>query len=391
MRDVRQAELDLIRRDCADLVEVVRRLQASPELGAAALGLPPYFALVAGESYSYLASPAAGNLRHTVGGALFQQYAASVTKLRARVKLFDDTKGGLEGLVTTLGAARQKSLDWFLFPHTGLRGFFARRLQPDLGVFWVNELPVASTHSALITLGLREGEIAALDLRTIEDEVGAFAFNWSTAAGEYLAQVSGIMATVGYQVDLNVDGGSAVDLSITHTDHYGKVIYEHLAGSLGVGDELEAAVFFVLTQVGFVNAVLPQFLPEDSILLLRAQYLTAYHATTALRTLAALDAVPASSMLGELASGLLAGEDSTFLISNRELRNSFAHYALRKSSRFLGDDDAIESVIEGVSGRSLSEVKSLAQRQLAAISAGFAGVASKPVFWPLRNAFGENT
>lgn len=391
MPNVRGVEFALIQQDCAALVEMLRRVTASPDkAGSVAVGIPPFFALVAEESYAYLASPAAGNLRRRVDSALFAQYAGTVKKLRARVKLFDDTKGGLDGLVETLAVAQMKSLDWFQSYHPGPEGELARGLQPDLGVFWIRDLPCVSTHGGLITLGLQKADIERLDLQDIEDQVNAFVYDWSVAAGEYLSCVSGLLGSAGYPVDLCLEGGTDPGVAVTHTDHFGRVVYEHLSQSLGVDEGLEAAAFFVVTQACFVNYVLPALLPEGSFLLRRARFLTAYHSTNALRIFSSTGLAPDSTRISDFASAVVINEDASFLLSSRELRNIFAHYALRQSARFLSND-GIEGVISGVSGRASADIDALVCRQLNLVCNGLESVVSKRAFWPLRNHFGDNT
>jgi hypothetical protein len=119
MRDITRTELEFITQDNVELIQLALGLENNKDSGVIGLGLSPFFALFAEESFNYLRSPARRNSGVALANPLFETFSEVVTKLRARAKLFDDNRGGLEGLIETLALAHQKSTEWFLHPHQG--------------------------------------------------------------------------------------------------------------------------------------------------------------------------------------------------------------------------------------------------------------------------------
>src|SRR5688572_6658260 len=120
MRDVTKTEIEFITQDNTELLKLVLAIGKDTEAPVIGLGLSPFVALIAEESFKYLTAPSRQSSGNAFATPLFDTFADAVTKLRARAKLFDDNRGGLDGLVETLALAHRKSTGWFLHPHRGL-------------------------------------------------------------------------------------------------------------------------------------------------------------------------------------------------------------------------------------------------------------------------------
>lgn len=391
MRDVRKTELELIAQDSNELVQLALALQKTPSVGVINLGLSPFIALVAEESFNYLTAPARQTSGNALAGPLFETFSRTVTKLRARIKLFDDKREGLEGLIKTLVLAYQKSSEWFLYPHRGFLGRLKRRLQPDLGIFYLEGYVICTTHTALLTLGLTYEQLLALSPADMGD-VGSFAYEFSVAAGIYLGQLVRYLNERGYSFEATSTELAQIELPITHSDHYGHLVYTHISNRLELTrSELSTAIMFLVAQINFVERVLTHLLSPTSTLLLRARFLTAYHAMRALQVLNEMNS-DSNDRTGRLTRNLLDGPDAGFLLRAREVRNVLAHYELRGSVRFLTPaGDPLNDVLVGLCQQGRTDVTAAAQRQLSRISEAFAEVFSKTTFRDSRALLGDHT
>ena len=327
MRDITRVELDLIAQDLEELLGLSLAITKDQAVGAIGLGLPPFIALFTEESFKYLGSPKRQNTENALTTSLFDTYNEVVTKLRARTKLFDDNRGGLEKLNETLVLAHNKSTGWFLSPHRGLLGILKRRFQPDLGIFYFGEHVICTTHTALLTVGLTQEQMLAMDPSNME-EVSRFINEFSVSMGRYLGEVTKYFVEGGYNNEFGPSMRAAeIQLPVTHNDHYGYRVYRYIADSLGFTQtELSASVLFLIAQVNFVQYVLTRLLTPTSALLLRASFLTAYHATRALCVLDRLGGYVAPYQFDRRINSVLCAPDTDFILGARHVRNVLAHY-----------------------------------------------------------------
>lgn len=393
MRDVTRTELEFIARDHAELLQLILSVRKNSAVGAISLGLSPFIAFFAEESFNYLLALAHHNSGYALSCYLFEAFSEAVMKLRVRAKLFDDNRGGLEGLVKTLSLAHQKSSEWFLHPHSGFLRELKQRLQPDLGIFYIQEHVMCTTHTALLTLGLTNDGLLTLgpsDMRYL----GPLAYEFSYAAGAYLAQMASHLREHGFITETSVSTPRpGHGLPITHNDHYGHLVYTHVSDHLNLTrSELSVAIVFLVAQINFVERVLTYLLVPTSTLLLRARFMTAYHATTALQKLEVLERNSSAYQLGSIAREILNEPDSDFLLGARQIRNVLAHYGLRRAARFLTvDGDPLNDVLTGLCQRGVEDVAATAQRQLSRISEAFVPIISKTALISSRAILGDHT
>jgi hypothetical protein len=350
-------------------------------------------ALIAEERFKYLTAPSRQSSGSSFATPLFDTFADAVTKLRARAKLFDDNRGGLDGLVETLALAHRKSTGWFLHPHRGLLGNLKRRLQPDLGIYYCEEHIICTTHTALLTVGFTQEELQALSSSDME-KVGRFAYEFGVAAGTYFGRLAIYLHERGYNFDLHPSQKRVgMALPITHTDHHGYLAYKHISDHLGLTrPELSTTVMFLVARVNFVERILAYYIAPTSTLLLRSSFMTAYHATRALQEIEGLGGQSALYQLGQLARDVLNGPDTTFLLGARQVRNVLAHYELRNACRFLTESgDPLDDVLIGLCQRGRAEVAEVARRQLSRISEAFTEVLSKTKLKSSRALLGDHT
>lgn len=392
MRDVTTTELELIAQDNVELHQLILGIRNNSAVGVIGLGFSPFMALFAEESFNYLRDLEQRSSGNTITNPLFDTFPEVVTKLRARIKLFDDNRGGVDGLINTLTLAHQRSSEWFSYPHRGFLRSLKRRLQPDLGIYYSEEHVIGTTHTALLTIGLTQDHLLAMGPADIGD-LGTFAKEFSVTAGTYLGQLRTYL-----REQYNIEASPSRDLMdfklpITNNDHHGHRVYAHISDRLELTQpELAMTIIFLVAQINFVERVLIHFLAPTSTFLLRARFLTSYHATRALQELVRLGGHPDVYRLGQLAQRLLNEPDANFLLNARQIRNVMAHYGLLRAAKFLSPEgDPLDDVLFGLCGRRRADVATISQRQLSRISEAFVEVISKTQLKDSRSLLGSHT
>jgi len=383
-------ELAMIASDCRDLTEVVLSLQNPDAAAMAGLGMPPLVAWFVGESRPALERLLGSSNMRDLSEDLFSTYKDCVAKLRARTKLFDDSRGGLDGLVDTFELAQQQSLAWFNHDHMGPLGWLQRRLQPDLGIFWVGNNPIATTHSALLTVGLTHDRLAALDPASMTEVLSSFGHDLAVAMGEYVGHLGGAFEQAGLITMPSYESVRQSTLSVTHSDHYAARAYADIRKAIDLPAPQHAvAALFVDAQVNFVREVLSTMLRSDGLLSLRARFLCAYHATAAVERLSELACdTPGAQRLKTVAASKVS---QRFPLMRRE-RNLMAHYGLRRAADGApSDSNALDWAIRESCGLDLGELSAVVDSQLTAIAEAFATVVDKDSMRSSRAWLGDHT
>lgn len=229
MSSVSRAELELIAQDCSDIVRLV--LNKDKDAGVVGLCIPPYIALVAEESFNYLKRTGFVTRDGPVSREVFDEFSNTVTKLRARTKLFDDTRGGLTELIETLALAGKMSSQYFLSGHKGFLASLRRRLQPDLGIYYYGEHLVCTTHTAIPTIGFTRQRLLELKELTKQD-LDEASKRFSYSAGRYLGSLNAYLAAFGFRATPTMDTAAGYLTPFTNNDHFGHQVYGHVSDAL---------------------------------------------------------------------------------------------------------------------------------------------------------------
>lgn len=378
--DIKNIELGLIRKDIDELRVVLLGLQNHELSGYLSLALSPIIGFVSEESHKYLLSR--GLVNKTL--ALFVNYERAVKKSRALLKLFDDTDGGMDGLVELLNLFQNKTTQLMNVGRHGLTGFIISTwLQPNIGVYFLDEDPIYMSIVGLSSVGKTKQEIESLSGNDFED-FSKQGKAYGIALGEYFAAIDIVMMHYGISQTEDLRG-MPLDFKLTHNDFHARNLYQQIANVADIETGVAPALLFILSQVNIAYVLLPRLLPPNSNLLLRLQFLTFYHAT---RSLSEIKFGP-NSELPHLIS------DKTILttVPNIEkVRNTMAHYGLGKGKKFINDNsDFFDDVIEGLCGLSKTNLLEISNSHLSKISEWARNKFSKTQLKNVGAFFGDHT
>lgn len=329
-----RVELKMIADDAADALRVLRAPGADGLFHIVAF---PLGGLVAEESFAYFDARNRVGRIGSLDGTLLTDFRHSVKKVRARLKLFDDNDTSQEALVSFMDTVRAQSRVLFSHPTNGFLQVWSRPFRPDLGAFFAGDHLIGTSHTSLPTMGVTPELIEGLLPGAFED-LNKFARDFGKALGEHFDTLTRVLESQGLTVDFK-SGTHAQPVAITYNDFVGDKFYQRAEVAMpGARPQTVAGLTLCAAQVNTCLEVFPKALSADSNLLLRVQFLTAYHSTSALRKcLTSLpDWIPREVGIG---------------FELPRLRNLLAHYELRDAQSFaIGAEQPLLAAIAGVSG-----------------------------------------
>ena len=349
--------------------------------GYLGLVLFPTISFVTEESHNYLASR---NLTND-SSSLFDSYKIAIKKSRALLKLFNDTDGVKSGLLKSFDLFQEKSSLWMNAGKSGFKGYISKLLQPDIGIYFLDEDPIYMTIVGFSVTGRVKNEIETLsedDFESIPQQTKSFGI----AIGEYFAAIEGLISLYGISSNHVLPATIPSDLNITHNDFHSEKLYKRIASQANLKEtNIAPILFFILNQVNIAYTLLPRLLPSGSNLLVRIQFLTAYHATNSLLEIQ-------NTLDDEFASLFLNENILTEIPNVKKVRNVLAHYGLGEGKKYVGSNsDALDDVIKGLSGMSKLDLAKISIKQLHKISTWTRNKYSKIHLKNIRALFGNNT
>lgn len=379
--NVQNVELGLIRKDIDELRTVLLALKDHELSGYLSLALSPAIGFISEESHKYLLSR---NLINDTS-KLFTNYKTAVKKSRALLKLFDDTDGGMDGLIELLNLFQNKTTKWMNIGRRGFAGLLFRKLlQPDNGIYFLDEDPIYMSIVGFSAAGKTKQEIATLSEYDFEGFYEQ-AKSYGIALGEYFVAFDGVMNYYGISAKPENSREMLLNFKITHNDFQAKKLYQRVALEADTERRVAPVLLFILCQVNIAYHLLPRLLPVNSNLLSRLQFLTAYHATRSLSEIK-------FHTNGELVH-MISDKTVLFNIPNiRKVRNTLAHYGIGEGKKFISDEsDLLNEVIKGFCGLSKTNLLEISNGQLCEISEWTRRKFSKTQLKNIRSLLGDHT
>lgn len=381
MIEKQRTEFQLIRCDIDDIHSIINLITLNESAGVLFLAILPTICFVVEESHKYLVS------QRLIQKDLFlkSNYEKVITKARVLLKLFDDSEGGKDGVVNALSIYQKASKFWMNIGKTGVKGIFGKLLQPDIGVFYLEEDPIFMTIQGFLAVGKIQSEVAMLQ----KNDFALFpkqSKEFGIAIGEYFNALEYYFDLCGIHSITSNNGNPLINCDITQNDFRSRKLYKRIAEQVNLKNtNLSSSLLLILNQVNIAYSLLPRVLKEDSTLLLRIQFLTAYHASNSLLQLSNSNEVAFSKLN-------LRDNSITKIPNAKKVRNTFAHYGLEKTSGIdFSKNEILDSTIRNMSGFSKADIAHLVFDQLMVIYIWGHENVSKAYLKKASSIFGDNT
>lgn len=249
---------------------------------------------------------------------------------RLRLKLLDDNRKSFDEVLENANELAAVNSGWMMEDHRRLLGPLKRLIQPDLGVLFVQDEVLSTTHVGFLNMGLSKEALSASSLSL--NNLGPYLRDTSEDFGRYLAL---LLDKLGAGIDA-ADSAHGVPLPPAgFRDLKSRRFYEAMARRSA---PRRIAVCLLLTailsQVNAARVVVPSIAGRNDIAAFKIRFASLFHAASSLQKF--LDQDRRDSFLHPDAVqqiGTALNADSVRNVhENRFLRNHLVHYNVHKST-----------------------------------------------------------
>ena len=240
------------------------------------------------------------------------------------------------------------------------------------------------TSTGFFLFGMKKAEINLINGDGFQNIMPKMKLYGETV-GEYIGSVLLFFNDLDFSYATSHVKVLAPNICLTHNDFYSNVLYRQIIKRAKLCEKhMAPAVFFLLNQINIAYSLLPKVLSSKSNLLLRMQFLTAYHATNSLKMVNGFDS--------EMKQLLIKENVLTTIPEVSKIRNLLAHYGFGESKKFVkGNSDPMNELITGLSGLSKRELTTGVDAYLGELSKWTQSKFSKSQLQKYNAILGDNT
>lgn len=356
-----QAALSLISADARFFLD----LALSPGLEAvrpiAALALLPFLSAFVYESARFVQDPSATRK--------LEIHEEMLVTSRMRLKLIEDKYRSSAEVLDSAHELASVVSRWFLEDHPGTSRSAEEPPQPDMGIFFIQNEIICTTHVAFLNMGLSKKSLVEQSLSL--DSLGTYLHDRMIDIGEYIALLSDILsidadATVG----ANKPGVPAMGFRDVQSKEFYKSLDSRIRGNLSISILLTS----VLSLTNTSRLLVPLIDRTNEIAVWKMKFLSAFQAASTFQKL--LEENHHQSLLHsdgvEWLHGILNDDSVRKLGAYRGLRNILVHYRLdKRTAAGLTSELPLSGLVEAATdGNSLEAVQEEVEQGLQQVSEG---------------------
>lgn len=326
-----QVALTLIEADLTFFRDLAFGYRSSPVGSIGSLALMPFLSAFVYESAMYLKG------RDTNVGDLLKPHEDLLRTSRLRHKLLDDSKKSFTEILSHAEELVNINRSWFDTMHQGPFGWLRRMRQTDLGVYFVDDEIICTTHVAFLNLGISKEKLLGSSMSF--ETIGRFLSETSQDFGRYAGL---LMNSPDFSVPALELPPATPSLPIHYRDLKSRPFYEATAHRVAPGHlSVSLLMTMILTQVNAARVLVPVIASQSSVAKFKLRFVSLYHAVSALSKLVNMNVdcnFLRPSVIREL-DELLDAPPNRTVTTNKFLRNNLVHYGVHKSitPRLSGD------------------------------------------------------
>jgi len=361
-----EASRFLVESDCLFFSQLALSNRLDSIRPHAMLALVPFISMFVIESSSWLQAQVIGPYRKHG-----QTVDPILARSRQRVKLLDDNRHSFKDILKTTSRLSAINSRWFYEPNRGILGPLKRRLQQDLGVFFLDGEVINTTHAAFLNLGLNEEDLGARSINL--ESLGPFVLQMGVDFGQHLGQLIGKLEL---QELAGNDTSSTPIVTVQFRDVKSAAFYTEISNRIAPGfQSIVPVLMSILSLINSARVLVPALSESHNVTVFKLRFVALYQSITNLQLILrraedgeVLLASPAMTILKELLSSL----SSQVIRERKELRNTLVHYGLKKRvAASLSREMPYMGIFEACAdGMSLEEVEDIVESSLTVISDG---------------------
>ena len=317
-----RASLSLIAHD----TELFRDLTLAPRLepirGIAILALMPFLSAWAYESSGYI-----GRKDAPPRLALKPQEEMLLTS-RMRAKITEDKYKTPAEVLENANDLAEINSGWFVGGHRGILGILKRALQPEVGVYFVGDEVVCTTHTAFSNMGLTKEAISEASLSL--DNLGPHMRDRMVDVGKYMAMLFDKLGISPHpsEGDPEIPLPRIRDRDLKADRLYGPIVRRVAPGRSSVG----VLLTWMLSQVNTARLLVPSIAGQNEVADFKVRFVSLYQSALSLRRL--LEEEREQAVLFpdalETIAAVLDADPVQRVLAYRNLRNDLFHYGVPK-------------------------------------------------------------
>jgi hypothetical protein len=321
--------------------DFILRPDLTPIRGVAELALMPFLSAFVFESAQYLR-----RMDSDVDSVL-RPHRELLRASRQRLKLLDDSKRSFTEILKYSDDLVAINASWFSSTHREMLAPLKRRIQPDLGIYFVQDEVVCTTHVAFLNLGLSQETLSAFSLSL--ETLGTFMNDTAVDLGRYVGQLPSPLEIELPPLDLEFQPALP---SIRFRDVESGPFYESMARNVAPGRKSICILLMaVLSQVNTARILVPMISGQNGLATFKIGFLSLFHAASSLQRL--LDHDQADAFLHPAAvqriDALLQTAPIESVRQSRGLRNNLVHYRVsRAAAAGLSDNLPLFGLVEAL-------------------------------------------
>jgi len=359
-----QVALSLIAEDLRFFIDFLLDSRLSSIRPIAILALMPFLSTFVYESGAYV------ERKGLVSVQDLKPHRSLLLTSRQRVKQLEDSRRSFEELLKSASELAAINNKWMLGLHRGVLAPLKRRLQPELGIFFLHDAVVCTTHVAFLNLGLTKEALAASSLSL--DNLGPHMMGVTADFGEYMSLLA---LSLGIDIGTLGAGSEAPVPLIRFRDVKQQPFYESLARQVAPQQTPVCILLTsILSQVNTARFFVALISGRNTLAAFKTKFVSLYHVASSLQKL--LNEDRSNRILHPEAAhriGAMLGTTSIRRVRKlRSLRNNLVHYAVdEKTTLRLSSDLPLFGLVEAHSaGKSLTSVADDVDSGLVQISDG---------------------
>ncbi|OGO38198.1 MAG: hypothetical protein A2W35_08770 [Chloroflexi bacterium RBG_16_57_11] len=320
---IRTVELDAIKSDTEFYFDLVLPLIAHRSSGILIFGLVPYLSLFTVETYKYFQE-----VMPSYAKILFVKHRTVIEASRLRVKLFDDTEKGINGVFELLNWILEFNNEWHINQYKGILAPLKRMLQCDLGIYTYDDHVIGSTHTGLLNLGLKKGDLPTSS-KEISAVFGPLEKSVAEGMGSYLGQLCSSPEFAPSSSGETHYEYTIQDKKLGFEDMKSQRFFAAIFNGNG-SVEINFSLLLFLTTVNYFRYVLTNLVSGSSYSMFKLKFTTLYHLASSLEKLHNYyyPKNQLSDRSKQYFRATLTDKDLDLIRRQRKFRNILVHYAL---------------------------------------------------------------
>ncbi|MGB3633492.1 MAG: hypothetical protein WA982_05590 [Rubrobacteraceae bacterium] len=247
---------------------------------------------------------------------------------RMRAKITEDKYRTSAEVLENANDLAKINSGWFMEGHRGILGALKRGLQPEVGVSFVRNEVICTTHVMFANMGLTREDLSDTSLSM--ENIGAHMRDRMVPVGEYTAL---LLDKLGISTQASRGESDSPLPRILERDMKSDRLYDPIVRRLAPGrGSVGILLTWILSQVNTARLLVPGIAGQNEVAAFKVRFISLYQAALSLRRL--LEEERGHSFLRpdalERIVNVLDAEPVRNVLDCRSLRNDLFHYGVGK-------------------------------------------------------------